>query len=42
MSSIQMKYLVDERYSDATKITEIVHDQLNTHVPASLPGSLSR
>ena len=31
----QMKYLVDVRYSNATKIT-IVHDQLNTHVPASL------
>ena len=31
----QMKYLVDIRYSDATKIT-IVHDKLNTHVPASL------
>ena len=31
----QMKYLVDIRYPDATKIT-IVHDQLNTHVPASL------
>lgn len=31
----QMKYLVDTRYCDATKIT-IVHDQLNTHVPASL------
>jgi hypothetical protein len=30
-----MKYLVDTRYPDATKIT-IVHDQLNTHVPASL------
>ena len=30
----QMKYLVDIRYRDATKIT-IVHDQLNTHVPAS-------
>ncbi len=33
--AIQMKYLVDERYPDATKIT-VVHDQLNTHVPASL------
>lgn len=31
----QMKYLVDIRYTDATKIT-IVHDQLNTHVPVSL------
>ena len=31
----QMKYLVDERYPDAIKIT-IIHDQLNTHVPASL------
>lgn len=31
----QMKYLVDERYPDALKIT-IIHDQLNTHVPASL------
>lgn len=31
----QMKYLVDIRDCDATKIT-IVHDQLNTHVPASL------
>lgn len=31
----QMKYLVDTRYPNATKIT-IVHDQLNTHVPASL------
>ena len=31
----QMKYLVDIRYPDATKIT-IVHAQLNTHVPASL------
>lgn len=31
----QIKYLVDIRYSNATKIT-IVHDQLNTHVPASL------
>lgn len=30
-----LKYLVDTRYCDATKIT-IVHDQLNTHVPASL------
>lgn len=30
-----LKYLVDLRYPDATKIT-IVHDQLNTHVPASL------
>lgn len=31
----QMQYLVDVRYQDATKIT-VVHDQLNTHVPASL------
>jgi hypothetical protein len=31
----QMQYLVDVRYPDATKIT-VVHDQLNTHVPASL------
>jgi hypothetical protein len=31
----QMKYLVDERYPQAVKIT-VVHDQLNTHVPASL------
>ncbi len=31
----QMKYLVDERYPDASKIT-VIHDQLNTHVPASL------
>ena len=31
----QMKYLVDARYPDALKIT-IIHDQLNTHVPASL------
>jgi hypothetical protein len=31
----QMKYLVDIRYPDAIKIT-VVHDQLNTHVPASL------
>ena len=31
----QMKYLVDERYPQAQKIT-VVHDQLNTHVPASL------
>ena len=30
-----MKYLVDTRYSNATKIT-ILHDQLNTHVAASL------
>ena len=30
-----MQYLVDVRYPDATKIT-VVHDQLNTHVPASL------
>ncbi len=30
----QMKYLVDERYPEATKVTAI-HDQLNTHVPAS-------
>ena len=31
----QMKYLVDVRYPDARQIT-LVHDQLNTHVPASL------
>ena len=31
----QMKYLVDERYPDALKIT-VIHDQLNTYVPASL------
>ena len=31
----QMKYLVDDIYPHANKIT-IVHDQLNTHVPASL------
>ncbi len=31
----QMKYLVDERHPEAVKIT-VVHDQLNTHVPASL------
>ncbi len=31
----QMQYLVDVRYPDALKI-RIVHDQLNTHVPASL------
>ena len=31
----QMKYLVDERYPDALKIT-VIHDQFNTHVPASL------
>jgi transposase len=31
----QMKYLVDVRYPDATKIT-VVHDQLNTHVKASI------
>ena len=31
----QMKYLVDDIYPNASKIT-IVHDQLNTHVPASL------
>jgi len=31
----QMQYLVDVHYPDATKIT-VVHDQLNTHVPASL------
>jgi hypothetical protein len=31
----QMKYLVDDRYPDALKIT-VIHDQLNTHVPASL------
>ena len=33
--AIQMKYLVDERYPEAAKIT-VIHDQLNTHVPASL------
>jgi hypothetical protein len=33
--AIQMQYLVDVRYPDALKIT-VVHDQLNTHVPASL------
>ena len=31
----QMKYLVDERYPKAIKIT-VIQDQLNTHVPASL------
>jgi DDE superfamily endonuclease len=31
----QMKYLVDDRYPDAIKIT-VIHDRLNTHVPASL------
>ncbi len=31
----QMKYLVDERYPNAIKIT-VIQDQLNTHVPASL------
>ena len=31
----QMKYLVDIRYPDAERIT-VIHDQLNTHVPASL------
>ncbi len=31
----QMKYLVDERYPDAIKIT-VVQDNLNTHTPASL------
>lgn len=31
----QMKYLVDECYPQADKIG-IIHDQLNTHVPASL------
>lgn len=31
----QMKYLVDECYPHAIKIL-LVHDQLNTHVPASL------
>ena len=31
----QMKYLVDERYPDAIKIT-VIQDQLNTHDPASL------
>ena len=35
----QMKYLVDERYPDAIKIT-VIHDQLNTHVPASLYKAL--
>ncbi len=30
-----MKYLVDERYPDAIKIT-VIQDQLNTHDPASL------
>lgn len=33
--AMQMKYLVDECYPDALKI-RLVHDQLNTHVPASL------
>jgi hypothetical protein len=33
--AIEMKYLVDECYPDALKI-RLVHDQLNTHVPASL------
>ncbi len=33
--AVQMKSLVDEYYPDAIKIT-VVHDQLNTHVPASL------
>ena len=31
----QMKYLVDQRYPNAIQIT-VIHDQLNTHVPASL------
>jgi DDE superfamily endonuclease len=31
----QLKYLVDERYPHAEKIG-IIHDQLNTHTPASL------
>ncbi len=31
----QMKYLVDERYPSAELIT-VIHDQLNTHVPAAL------
>lgn len=31
----QMKYLVDNTYPNANKIT-VIHDQLNTHVPASL------
>lgn len=31
----QMKYLVDDIYPNASKIT-VVHDQLNTHVPSSL------
>ncbi len=31
----QMKYLVDDHYPDALKIT-VIQDQLNTHVPASL------
>ncbi|ARV58897.1 IS630 family transposase [Nostocales cyanobacterium HT-58-2] len=31
----QMKYLVDDIYPNANKIT-VVHDQLNTHVPSSL------
>jgi len=30
-----MKYLVDEMYPNASKIT-VVHDQLNTHVPSSV------
>lgn len=34
-SAQQMKYLVDECYPDAIKI-RLVHDQLNTHRPASL------
>lgn len=33
--AVQIKYLVDECYPDALKI-RLVHDQLNTHVPASL------
>jgi transposase len=31
----QMKYLVDERYPEAERIT-VVHDQLNTHDPSAL------
>lgn len=31
----QMKYLVDECYPQAAKIT-VIHDQLNTHVAASV------
>lgn len=33
--AIQMKYLVDECHPEAAKIT-VIHDQLNTHVAASL------